>query len=233
MNAQFQKRRHKAVQTGDRLLSAIYDDLARGDGSKLELRVEHLCSLFEFVKLVDEAHEATRHVGERKLPCSQEEEPRVPEYIIGSWFLNQCTFHLTSDPRGHERLYLVTGIKLSARRRTLDNMVKVALEAASAVGALANQHDLTKTLIEMDEWGHQLHGLFHSHPGKGASATRPSDTDLRTHERYENGGYPVIGAIFVKGFVRFFANHPFSVSVYGKGVDEIDKHIFAIRNLPH
>ncbi|MGH8754766.1 MAG: Mov34/MPN/PAD-1 family protein [Burkholderiales bacterium] len=112
-------------------------------------------------------------------------------------------------------------------------MVKVALASESATGALADQHALQNALIEMDEWGHHLHGLFHSHPGKGDQATRPSSTDLATHERYEIGGYPLVGAIFVKGFVRFFGHHPFTITIYGKGVERIDTHLFVICNLSH
>jgi proteasome lid subunit RPN8/RPN11 len=115
-------------------------------------------------------------------------------------------------------------------------MVKVALARQSAAGALADQHELQKALIHMDEWGHHLHGLFHSHPGSGAPATQPSSTDLKTHERFERGGYPLVGAIFVNdGVVRFFANHPFTISVYGKGVERVDEHVFTLapRHLPH
>jgi hypothetical protein len=64
--------------------------------------------------------------------------------------------------------------------------------------------------------------------------TQPSQTDLTTRQRYEQGGYPLVGAIFVKdGFVRFFANHPFTITIFGKGVKQIDEHVFAIRNLPN
>jgi hypothetical protein len=55
--------------------------------------------------------------------------------------------------------------------------------------------------------------------------THPSDIDIPTHQRLEDGGYPLIGAIFAKGhpscvsYVRFFsANRPFSISIYGAGV---------------
>jgi hypothetical protein len=184
--------------------------------------------------VVEMANEATRLVGDSRPPPSQEVEPAVPEYIIGSWFLSKCASYLTSQPDGYERLHLVTGIKISHKIRTLDHMVKVKLASESAINAVADQHELQKALIEMDEWGHYLHGLFHSHPGTGALHTQPSQTDLTTHKRYEHGGYPLIGAIFVKdGFVRFFANHPFTITTFGKGVTQIDERIFAIRNLPN
>jgi hypothetical protein len=85
----------------------------------------------------------------------------------------------------------------------------------------------------MDEWGNALYGLFHSHPGQGAPATRPSSIDLATHERYERR-YPLIGCIFVRdGTLRFFsATTTFSITICGKGVATIneDEHVFKIQN---
>jgi hypothetical protein len=92
---------------------------------------------------------------------------------------------------------------------------------------------LQKALIEMDRRGHPLYGLFHTHPGEGPHATRPSSTDLDTHERYEKA-YPLVGAIFVKdGYVRFFSKkQPFTITISGEGVTPIDQaqHIYQIEN---
>jgi hypothetical protein len=85
----------------------------------------------------------------------------------------------------------------------------------------------------MDNFGSYLHAVFHSHPGSGPGATRPSDIDLATHQRFENGGYPLIGAIFVPGYVRFFAaNHPFSITIKGKGVEKVsgETHVYTIQH---
>jgi hypothetical protein len=59
----------------------------------------------------------------------------------------------------------------------------------------------------------------------------PSSTDFATHRRYETGGYPLIGAIFVlDGFVRFFSeDKPFTITIYGKGVSQHDEHVFKIK----
>jgi hypothetical protein len=224
--------RYKAIQTGVALLSEVSDDLKRGESSQLEYYWQRLPFLFNVVEL---ANEASRLYRQNKPPASQEVVPAVPEFIIGSFFLSKCASYLTSNPHGHERLHLVTGIRVSEGSRTLDHMVKVPLASESAIGALADQHALQKTLIEMDEWGHHLYGLFHSHPGTGVSATTPSQTDWKTHERYDRGGYPLVSAIFVKdGFVRFFGHQPFTISVYGKGVEKIDEsqHVYKINNLP-
>jgi hypothetical protein len=117
--------------------------------------------------------------------------------------------------------------------RTLDRMVPVPIESNSAIHAAADQAGAQQALIELDTWGHTVHGLFHSHPGQGREATRPSSTDLSTHERYERGGYPLVGAIFVRdGYLRFFSHKAdFTITVFGEGVKQIDARIFLIQNL--
>jgi hypothetical protein len=230
LEAVIQERRSQAVAKGKKALRAIADDLRRGDRSPLENRIVQLNSSFDMVELADELKRflnATEHPFPTPLQTT-------PEYLIGSWFLADCLSYLTGDPQRYERLHLVTGIKINENQRTLDRMVKVPLKLASETGALADQHELQKALIEMDGRGHPLHGLFHSHPGQRALATRPSTTDKTTHERYERGGYPLIGAIFVKdGFVRFFSDKAsFTITISGNGVTPIDKrqHVYHIKN---
>jgi hypothetical protein len=219
----FQGYRQKVVDQGEKVLRAISEDLRRGERDRLETRLEQLYGTYDLLELVDEAIRLSKP--------TQADSPALPHYLISSWFLSDCHAYLTSNPRGHERLHLVTGIKLSQKQLTLERMVKVELARESAIGALADQNALQKALIEMDEWGHHLYGLFHSHPGSGAQATRPSTTDLATHKRYEYGGYPLVGGIFVKdGYVRFFSeNTPFTVTIYGRGVIPIDRHHHAYK----
>jgi proteasome lid subunit RPN8/RPN11 len=131
----------------------------------------------------------------------------------------------------------VTGIKLSPRRRTLDHMSKVALAEQSDVGAVADQISLKQALMEMDSFGHAMHGLFHSHPREGPLATRPSSTDLSTHERYERGGVPLVGCIFVRdGHLRFFrhSREPFTITICGTGVVPVaeDEHVYKLQTTP-
>ena len=219
----FQGYRQKVVDQGEKVLRASSEDLRRGERIRLEARLEQVYATYDLVELVDEAISLSKQ--------TQDDSPALPHYLISSWFLSECHAYLTSNPRGYERLHLATGIKVSPKSRTLERMVKVELARESAIGALADQNALQRALIEMDEWGHHLYGLFHSHPGSGAQATRPSTTDLATHKRYEHGGYPLIGAIFVQdGFVRFFSeDKPFSITIYGKGVSQHDEHVFKIK----
>jgi proteasome lid subunit RPN8/RPN11 len=162
----------------------------------------------------------------------------VPEYHVSAWFLSRSQAYLTSHPDGDERLHLVTGIQVAKRSRTLDHLIPVAQASQSATHAQADQQALLTVLAEMDAWGHTITALCHSHPGAGAGMTRPSGTDLATQERYEAGGYPLVSAICTRdGWFRFFAHHPFTIALYGKGVTQYEDHLFQIqspaRHLPH
>jgi proteasome lid subunit RPN8/RPN11 len=210
----------------------LYDQAMReGSRTTLDLYWESLGFLCDVVKVTNEAEALMLPVP--PMP-SRKADPAVSEYRVSSLFLAQCHRFLTTNPRGHERLHLVTGQKLSQRERTLDFMSKVALSEQSAVGAVADQLALKSALMEMDEWGHALYGLFHSHPGQGALATRPSSIDLATHERYERC-YPLIGCIFVRdGTLRFFRHspEPFAIIISGTGIVPIneDEHVYQIKN---
>jgi hypothetical protein len=234
---QLLKRRQEAIERGEKALSAISSHLSQGDRTRLDFAYTQLNSAFEMVELADEAIALfdTHERGEAKtIPAIS-----IPTYHLSSWFLADCFSFITADPKGYERLHMVTGIKLSQTERTLDRMVKVSHSLQTVTNAKADTHDLSKTLIELSErWAHSLHGLFHSHPaGWGVRGCNPSSTDLDTHKRYENGGYPLIGAIFVKqgdkgGYVRFFTNNrPFTIIIHGRGVTPIDKneHLYKIR----
>jgi hypothetical protein len=234
---QLLKRRQEAIERGEKALSSISSHLSQGDRTRLDFAYTQLNSAFEMVELADEAIALfdTLERGEAKtIPTIS-----IPTYHLSSWFLADCFSFITADPKGYERLHMVTGIKLSQTERTLDRMVKVSHSLQTVTNAKADTHDLSKTLIELSErWAHSLHGLFHSHPaGWGVRGCNPSSTDLDTHKRYENGGYPLIGAIFVKqgdkgGYVRFFTNNrPFTIIIHGRGVTPIDKneHLYKIQ----
>jgi hypothetical protein len=225
LSSPFQGYRQKVLGQGEKVLNGIREDMRRGERDQLEARLEQLYGTYDLLELVDEAIRLSKQTQGKS--CSA-----LPHYLISSWFLSDCLSFLTSNPHGHERMHLVTGIKLSQSDRTLDRMVKVTHAIQTDTYARADHQNLSTALIELDErWGHSLHGIFHSHPGKGESATQFSSTDLNTHRRYEHGGFPLIGAIFVKdGFVRFFSeNTPFTVTIYGRGVVPIDKHHYVYK----
>jgi hypothetical protein len=218
----------RALTSGSAATDAIAEAVQRGNRAVADQHVARLDHVFDVIETVDDATRALLAI----YPQARQASGPASTYVVSSWFLASCAETLLADPQGHERLHFVTGVRLDTHR-TLDRMVPVPIESHSAIHAAADQTGAQQALIELDTWGHTVHGLFHSHPGQGREATRPSSTDLATHERYERGGYPLIGAIVVRdGFVRFFSHlAEFSISVFGEGVTQIDTRLFHIKNL--
>jgi Prokaryotic homologs of the JAB domain len=227
---QFQATRLKAVAAGDTALRAIAAALGEGKRESAMPAFQELDFLFDVVAMADAA---SRLLRERP-PAAKDAECAVPEYLASTLFLKDCAAYLVGDPHGRERLVLITGSRRGSVR-TLERMVEVALSEQSTTCAVADSLDLQRKLIAIDHAGHSLHGLFHSHPGQGRGATRPSGTDLATHQQHERGGYPLVGGIFERsGFVRFFSyGRPFTVSIYGKGVDQYEENLYKIGNVSH
>jgi len=222
--------REQAITYGQELIHALSDSLWQGAGTTLA----DIWDNFPFyVDVVATADIALAKAAPP--PPTQAKEPAILEFVAGSLFLANCHAYLTAHPKRWERLFLVTGQKHAPRRRALDLMSTVALSEQSAVGAVADPVALKQALSAMDSWGHALHGLFHSHPGLGVLATRPSSTDFETHERYERGGVPLVGCIFVRdGTLRFFrsSSEPFTITITGTGIMPINEaeHVYKIQN---
>jgi proteasome lid subunit RPN8/RPN11 len=224
-----QATKRRALAGGHDIVAAVSANLAQGLRTPPRT-YEELAFHADVVRMADEA---LRLLRQERPPAADIPQPAIPEYLVSSWFLAECAAYLLSHAEGHERLHLATGIKLSDNRRTLAHLVKVPLDLQSPVAAQANREELTKLLIQMDSFGHHLYGLFHSHPGRGVLATTPSGIDLDTHKRFAKGDYPLVSAIFERsGFVRFFSDSPFTISLYGKGVEHVEDHVYKILNLP-
>jgi hypothetical protein len=227
--------RESAIAFGKELLHALSADLRQGELSELAAIWELLPYHVSVVKVANLA--LTRHVAAIPLPPGPMPgaAPAVSQYFISSRFLTECYTYLMGDPHGFERLHMTTGLQLGDNHYTLEYLDKVAMVHQSHIGAQADQQAFTRALIALSQWGLALHGLFHRHPGEGVRATLPSlDKDIPTHQHLEQGGYPLIGAIFVKdGYVRFFsANRPFTVTIYGTGVSPVpgETHVYKIQN---
>jgi hypothetical protein len=222
-----QRVKHRSDHTVEELLTAVSAELKQGRRDLFDIVWEELSFLGDVEQLLALAAQPGQIT-----PSAPAREPTLPVYVVNSIFLAECHRYLVSDPRGFEILHLVTGSKVDGQTRTLERMEKVALKSHSHIYAEADQHDLQRRLIWLSEWGLSMHGLFHAHPGSGAGSTRPSSTDLSTHETYERGGYPLVGAIFVRdGYVRFFSHHrPFTIHLSGTRVRQHEEHVFQIEN---
>jgi hypothetical protein len=231
--ARFQTTKARAITYGDSLVGRLTQNLHQGD-SDLRLLSDIWELLLFCTDAVATADAAAAHATEASPPSREESAPSIPEYLTTSIFLSTCASYLLANTQqGKERINLVTGAKKGDSLRTLDRLGRVALAQQTLVGASADQLDLVKCLRELDSFGMHLHGLFHCHPGNGPAMTRPSGTDLATQERYERAGYPCVGGICSRdGWFRFFAHHPFTITVFGKGVVQHEEHLFHIQKYP-
>lgn len=134
---------------------------------------------------------------------SIEQEPEIILYSGGNW---------------HGSLY------------TMERLYRPKLDESNFGYARANIDHSALILGAMDDTGEQLTCYFHTHPGSGPKANHPSAIDLATQDRYERGGYCVIGGIFSRdGYLRFFSkNLPFSISIGGKGVSEVAQGLYKL-----
>jgi hypothetical protein len=148
-------------------------------------------------------------------------------YVVDTWFLQDLIWHLT--PNQDEEITYVTGVSFG-RMKILSRVCGVTLEKQSAIYARATSKSCTETLATILDKGNTLHVMAHSHPGRGAGATRESSIDVNYLGRIQRAGADVVGIIVTRdGFVRFFTvDKPFRVWVQGNGATQIEEDVFQI-----
>lgn len=148
-------------------------------------------------------------------------------FLISSLFLRECYKELTADSK--EQLLFISGPE-TENAFILDQKCTFDHLSRTAVGVEGDMKSTHRLLCDLEESGHKLLAHFHSHPGKGISATLPSSIDLSFQERLQRGGYPTVAAIFSRdGFVRFFRlNEQVAIEIYGKGVEKVEAKVFQV-----
>jgi len=158
-------------------------------------------------------------LGEIELQLS----PRLskPRYVISSLFLQDSFKKLTADE--DEQFFFVTGAQID-NAHVLDQSAEFQHEKRSAIGVTGDMKSTHRLLIRLDQFGHRLLATFHSHPGLGPNATRPSSTDTAFQTRLEKAGYLALMAIFTRdGFIRFLRQDSIpAIEIYGSGVEKYD-----------
>ena len=141
-----------------------------------------------------------------------------PVFVISSMFLRD-SYNLLNIDKKIESLHFLTGPRIG-NVNVLDRIVDFEKEVQTSVFAKGKSDSVRKVLIELAKHEHRLHGCFHVHPGNGATATLPSDTDLTLQQNFDRGGYKVLHAIFSRdGYVRFYSSLDFEIQIYGKGLE--------------
>lgn len=152
-----------------------------------------------------------------------------PIYLADYTLLHKAYELLTRDEK--EGFCVVTGPDINDNIFALARIIEPNMKVRSATGAKPDFGKMADLLGEMEEkQGSRLISYFHSHPGNGMGATKPSGTDHDTQDGYERGGYPSVGAIFSRdGYVRFYShNRDFQVEVSGKGGEQVEEKIFRL-----
>jgi proteasome lid subunit RPN8/RPN11 len=146
-------------------------------------------------------------------------------YLVGARFLRSAAKRLTRTR--FEDLVYVTGPEAGTSIFALTTLVSFDLDR-STVHATPIIDSQRKALASLENSQERLLATLHSHPGRGAKCTSPSDEDLSTQARLERSEYPTIGGIVSRdGFLRFYAvDRVFRVAVSGAGITQIDERLF-------
>ena len=160
----------------------------------------------------------------------EKRQPSGNHYVVSSFFLHQCFKDLTADK--DEQFFFITGSEVEGRF-VLDQKAEFQHSKRSMVGVVGNMTATHRLLITLEQFGHRLLAHFHSHPGNGAAATRPSGTDEGFQKRLEDAGYPTVAAIFSRdGYVRFLRlDEDLKIEIHGTGVEDLGKNIYRLTNL--
>ena len=151
-----------------------------------------------------------------------------PTYLVDAAFL-ECAYRQLSSET-NETITYVTGPEGDNETYVLSRLLPLRMSHRSVAHARADFRDQVKTLVGLEESGHRLLAYLHQHPGSGAGATLPSQTDLRMQRGLEQAGYVAIGGIFSRdGYIRFFSHEsPFRVLVTGHGVAKAGERLFRL-----
>lgn len=230
---------HRAEQKGiARMMEPLERALADADELGIQFYGERLTGYMQVVQSVTptlaELPVPKQIQPARVLPVNTIPTPAVakePSYIVSSATLAQAHAQLTRQVPGDgpepEWMLAVTGVK-QEKLRTLEHLIDVQLASQTTTRASFDMQDFARIALTLHEQGLSLHAIFHSH--RFAGPPQPSEVDWRLQALLDKGGYPAIQAVFSEdGYVRFFAQQPFTVTVYGKGVEHVDHESFLYR----
>jgi len=185
-----------------------------------------LARTFEGIRWINEFLGALDRIEQNTAAATQ----LGSQYAISSMFLHQCFRDLTADR--NEQFFFVTGAEVGGVR-VLDQKAEFLHTQRTMMGVVGNTASTHRLLIRLEQFGHKLLAHFHSHPGTGAGATRPSGTDENFQKRLEAAGYPTVAAIFSRdGYVRFFRlDGDFQIQIHGSGVDHVGDQVYRLTQI--
>src|SRR4029077_2362853 len=131
-----------------------------------------------------------------------------------------------------EQFFFITGSEVEGVR-VLDQCAEFEQQRRTKMGVVAEIPATHNLLIKLEQFGHKFLAHFHSHPGNGPNATKPSGIDEGFQSRLEKPGHLALMAVFSRdGYVRFVRqDQNFELEIYGEGVENYAPNIYRLRNL--
>ena len=205
--------------------AALLDQFAASAASGKQKR---LSALFIKIRQTNDFLDSLEVIRNESSPPRQLSGRR--RYAVSSLFLHESFRKLTADQ--DEQFFFITGNEVESVL-VLDQWAEFAHQKRSMVGVTGEPRSTHKLLIKLEQFGHRLLAHFHSHPGNGADATRPSGTDENFQKRLESAGHIAVMAIFSRdGFIRFVRlDQNLEIEIYGQGVEQHASGIYRLTNL--
>lgn len=215
--------RSRLLAKRQRLLDAFVKSAGSGKQKRLAAIFGKIHQTNGFIEILNEIEGGLNDAEPPELPATRR------RYAISSLFLHESFKKLTADQ--DEQFFFITGNEVDGVL-VLDQWAEFAHQKRSMVGVTADTRSTHKLLIKLEQFGHRLLGHFHSHPGMGEDATRPSGIDENFQERLEGAGHLAVMAIFSRdGFVRFVRlDQNLEIEVHGTGVEKHAPAIYRLTN---
>ena len=208
-----ERERNRLLATRQKQLEAFIAEVSGGKRRKM-------AQLFLKIRQTNDFLHTLAEIAESLNPPGSAEAQR-PRYTVSSLFLYESFKKLTADR--NEQFFFVTGAELDGAL-ILDQWAEFEHQTRTAGRATGDIQSTHRVLIRLEQFGHRLHGHFHSHPGNGPSSTQPSGIDENFQKRLEVAGHSAVMAIFSRDcFVRFVRldGKP-EIEIYGSGVEKHD-----------
>ena len=213
-------KRHELVGRRETLIHQLGQAARCLEDGRARQALEHIELTNEFIGTLDGLveEEAIKKATEHR------------KYVVSSLFLHESYRKLTADR--DEQFFFVTGTEVGDSL-VLDQWAEFSHEKRSMIGVTAEPRSTHSLLIKLEQFGHRLLAHFHSHPGKGAEATKPSGVDANFQQRLEKAGHVAVMAIFSRdGFVRFVRlDENLEIEIHGNGVENHAPGVYRLTNI--
>ena len=216
-HAGLDEERESLLAQRKQLVSLFVEAVQQKRPRKMDRAFQRLCQTNQFLNCLERIDKEMQ----------EERQKAVRSYAVSSLFLHECFKALTADR--DEQFFFITGAIVNGTN-VLDQRLEFIHTKRSIVSVVGNHTDTHRLLIKLEQFGHRLLGHFHSHPGNGLEATRPSGTDTGFQKRLEDAGYSTVAAIFSRdGYFRFFRlDDDLEIEIYGSGVEQHGKNNFRL-----